>query len=320
MNPQIKAVVDVGTNSVKLLVAEVTGGNVVPLLETSRQTRLGRGLYQTHQLQPSAITDTAGTVRRFMNNARELNAGDFRVIATSAARDAVNVADLTGAIRRLCDVEMEIISGDQEAELVYRGVRSAVATGHGTLMIVDVGGGSTEIIVGSGEHPDFHRSYQVGTVRLLEKFPHSDPPAPAELHDVRNHLMRMMSEDIVPGLEQAGVRHRGLKLVGTGGTTTLLARMHGQMKGYDRELIEKTVLTRTDLDDWVSRLWNMNARTRKNIVGLPAEKADVILMGALIYECLLKSFCCERIHISMRGLRFGVLLCDAAGGPSFSVR
>ncbi len=313
MISQIKAVIDVGTNSVKLLVAEVAGETVVPLFETSRQTRLGRGLYQTHQLQTSAILDTADAVRGFLATAEKMNARDVRVVATSAARDAINVNEMVSAVHELSGANLEVISGGEEAELVYRGVRSGIDADGDAVMIVDVGGGSTEIIVGSGVHPTFHRSYQLGTVRLMERCRHSDPPTEAEFSDVQDCLTTVIDEIISPDLKRAGVPSEELKLIGTGGTTTLLARMHKQMTGFDRDVIERTVLTKSDLTDWRVRLWAMTAAERSNIVGLPLEKADVIMMGVAIYERILEMVSCPEIRVSLRGLRFGALLLDQAG-------
>src|SRR5690242_8407946 len=122
MKPARRAVIDVGTNSVKLLVADVSGREVQPLWEESKQTRLGRGFYETHRLQQEAIDATGKAVAQFSETARKFQANSVRVIATSAARDAVNGDELTSAIEKVSGLKMEIISGDQEAEWVFQGV------------------------------------------------------------------------------------------------------------------------------------------------------------------------------------------------------
>ena len=177
-----RAVIDIGTNSVKLLVAEVSGPRVQPLVERSRQTRLGRGFYATHRLQPAAIADTARAVAGFAAQAREWGAAPPRVIATSAARDAVNQSELLDALRAASNLEVEVISGEQEADWSFRGVNSDPAIAGQPLLLVDVGGGSTEFILGEGDHQKFRRSFPIGTVRLMEQLPRSDPPTgePAE--------------------------------------------------------------------------------------------------------------------------------------------
>lgn len=205
MSSRIKAVIDVGTNSAKLLIAELCDGLVCPINESSRQTRLGQGLYKTHELQKDSIVRTVDAVNDFACEARELGA-DIQVIATSAARDARNVHDLIHAIHECSGLELNVISGKEEAELIYRGVSTGVEVNSGTLLIVDVGGGSTELIIGKGEQVHFYRSLQIGTVRMLERFEHSNPPTDSEFSQVQTYLKSVLKEQIAPGLDEAGGR------------------------------------------------------------------------------------------------------------------
>src|SRR5258708_1029193 len=176
-----RAVIDVGTNSVKLLVADITGREVEPVWEESKQTRLGRGFYDTHRLQPDAIDATGKAIAQFSQTARKYQASSVRVIATSAARDAVNAGDLSSAIEKGSGLKMEIISGEQEADWVFQGVTTDPSLAREPLLLLDVGGGSTEIIAGQGTHKYSSQSFPLGTVRLLEKNPPSDPPQKEEL-------------------------------------------------------------------------------------------------------------------------------------------
>jgi exopolyphosphatase/guanosine-5'-triphosphate,3'-diphosphate pyrophosphatase len=150
-----RAVIDVGTNSIKLLVADVRGREVLPVHEESRQTRLGKGFYETHRLQPETIAHTAEAVWEFGEIARERNAQSVRVIATSAARDAVNPRDLTNAIERAAGLKTEIITGAREAEWAFQGVATDTELAAHPLLLLDVGGGSTEFIVGQGSKKHF---------------------------------------------------------------------------------------------------------------------------------------------------------------------
>src|SRR5258708_3250377 len=176
-----RAVIDVGTNSVKVLIADVNGRAVKPVFEDSEQTRLGAGFYQTHRLQPRAIAHTAEAVAAFMRAVRGLDAVSVRVIATSAARDALNAAELTSAIEQASGVKVEIISGEQEADWVFQGVTTDPELASQPLLLLDVGGGSTEFILGQGEQKHFSESFRIGTVRLLEKLQPADPPAGSQL-------------------------------------------------------------------------------------------------------------------------------------------
>src|SRR4051794_19982444 len=240
-----RAVIDVGTNSVKLLVADVEGHDVRPICEESKQTRLGRGFYETHRLQPEPIAKTAKAVRTFADMAQELKAVSIRVIATSAARDAVNPEELISAIESASSLKAEIISGEQEAEWAFHGVTTDPELAKLPLLILDVGGGSTEFILGKGEHKHFQASFPLGTVRLMEKVPHSDPPKLEELAICLDWLKTFLREEVYPKLapkmgweKKDGAPNACLQLVGTGGSASILARMEMKAEDYNREHIE----------------------------------------------------------------------------------
>src|SRR5208283_2684685 len=195
-----RAVIDVGTNSIKLLVADVRGRDVQPVHEESRQTRLGKGFYETHRLQPETIAHTAEAVWEFAEIAREKSADSIRVIATSAARDAMNPMDLTGSIFRASGLKTEIISGAREADWAFQGVTTDLELARHPLLLLDVGGGSTEFIVGGGGEKHFAHSFPLGTVRLMEQFPHSDPPTRAEFNAFRDWLKHFLHAEVRPQL------------------------------------------------------------------------------------------------------------------------
>ena len=310
-----RAVIDVGTNSIKLLVADVAGHDVKPVWEDSKQTRLGQGFYETHVLQPEAIEKTARVVAEFAETARESNAESIRVIATSAARDAKNSRGLTSAIERASGLRIEIISGDQEADWAFQGVTTDPELAKHPLLLLDVGGGSTEFILGHGEQKHFRHSFPLGTVRLLEKFPHRDPPTPAEFTACRKWLRDFLQTEVRPKLEPELRReakldpvNRQVQLAGTGGTTTILARMEAGLENYDRERIEATRLSLDQIRAHLKRLWSLPLEERKQIVGLPKKRADVILTGVAIYEAVMEEFGFNELRVSTRGLRFAAVM------------
>ena len=312
-----RAVIDVGTNSVKLLVADVTGHDVLPVHEESRQTRLGKGFYETHRLQPEPIARTAEAVWEFAEIARDRNADSIRVIATSAARDAINPTDLTISIERACGLKTEIITGAREADWAFQGVATDPGLAKHPLLLLDVGGGSTEFILGQGEHKHFRESFPLGTVRLMEKVPHSDPPKPEELAGCRQWLKMFLATEVQPKVvprmncEQKIFSARtGLQLVGTGGTASILARMELQATDFNRERIEATRLSRERVSWHVQHLWSLALADREKIVGLPAKRADVILTGAAIYEAVIEQFGFAELRVSTRGLRFAAVMED----------
>jgi exopolyphosphatase / guanosine-5'-triphosphate,3'-diphosphate pyrophosphatase len=315
-----RAVIDVGTNSVKLLVADVSGCEVRPRLEVSRQTRLGRGFYETHHLQPGPIAETAAAVAEFAGRAHEEGAAAVRVIATSAARDAVNAADLLSAVKLASGLVAEVISGRQEADWAFRGVTSDPRLALEPLLVLDVGGGSTEFILGQGEYTHFRNSYPMGSVRLLEKHRPGDPPRAEELAAVRewlgDFLERRVRPELEPALEQempakpprtAGSRSH-LHLAGSGGTASILGCMEAQLDHFDRQRLEATCLS-LDRVQWHTRkLWSLPLEERKRTVGLPPNRADVILMGLAIYEAVMERFEFPELRVTTRGLRFAALM------------
>jgi exopolyphosphatase/guanosine-5'-triphosphate,3'-diphosphate pyrophosphatase len=310
-----RAVIDVGTNSVKLLVADVAGHEVRPVREESKQTRLGRGFFEKHRLQPEAIATTTLAVNRFADEARTLKAESIRVLATSAARDATNSAELVSAIQAIGGLSLEIISGDQEADWAFQGVTTDPALAQLPLLLLDVGGGSTEFILGQGEHKHFRQSYRIGTVRLLETIPPSDPPTKAELAETRQWLREFITRKIAPELQPAlrrevelAASHRPVALVGTGGTTSILARMEAQLEDYNRERIEATRLSFERVRWHCNRLWSLPLVERQDLVGLPRTRADVILAGVTIVETLMGTLGFDQLRVSTRGLRFAAVM------------
>jgi len=314
MHVQRRAVIDVGTNSVKLLVADVAGRKVQPVFETGNQTRLGRGFYETRRLQPDTIARTARAIAEFADAARQLRAVHVRAFATSAARDAVNADELVAAVEHAAGLKLEVISGEQEAEWAFRGATSNPKLAREPILLIDVGGGSTELILGHGEHMHFRQSFSLGAVRLLETIPHSDPPKPAELAACRDWLANFLDRNVRPVLhvalqrEQAAhAQHHRALLVGTGGAATVLARMEQQMTDYNRDQIEAVRLGHGRVREWVDWLWSLPLIERRKIAGLPAERADVALTGTATYEAVMQVLGFTELRVTTRGLRFAAV-------------
>ena len=308
-----RAVIDVGTNSIKLLVADVAGRDVQPVHEESRQTRLGRGFYETQRLQPEAIMRTAEAVAEFARTAQENKATSIRVIATSAVRDAVNPGDLTSAVELASGLKIEIVSGEQEAELVFQGVTTGLESAQAPLLLLDVGGGSTEFILGQGERKHFAHSFPIGTVRLMEKFPHSDPPTRSEFTACHDWIKSFLKSEVRPKIEpalchEAGSKFGEIQLVGAGGTASILARIESKLDRYDRARIEATRLGLEQVKAHRKNLWSLPLAERKEVVGLPKLHADVILTGVLIYEAVMEKFGFKQLRVSTRGLRFAAVM------------
>jgi exopolyphosphatase/guanosine-5'-triphosphate,3'-diphosphate pyrophosphatase len=318
MKPVRRAVIDVGTNSIKLLVAEVTADEVRPVLEESRQTRLGQGFYPAHVLQPGPIAQTAKAIAEFAAKSAGLGASSPRVVATSAVRDAGNQLELISAVEQASGLVIRVISGDEEASYGFKGVTSDPRLAKEPLLLLDVGGGSTEFILGQHDQKHFAESFPLGTVRLLEELQPGDPPAPHELAQCRAWLRRFLETRIAPKLDPALRRETGqrppasaVELVGTGGTASVLACMEAQLHTFDRERLEATRLGLERLHWHVEHLWGLPIADRKKIIGLPPNRADVILTGTAIYEAVCDHFGFKQLRVSTRGLRFAIVMEEA---------
>ena len=310
--PARRAIIDIGTNSVKLLVADVIGETVRPVWERGKQTRLGQGFYETHILRQNAIADTAQAVAKFMERAVSFQVPRTRiqVIATSAARDALNQQDLLGAIQQASGLRTLVISGEQEAGWAYRGVMTNPQFIGRRLLIMETGGGSMQLILGDGTRPQFNQSYKLGVVRLLERLKPGDPPTPGELAHCRGWLREFCQQHLEPDLRPLLQPPGGanVRFVGSGGTVAVLARMQRRSGDLSREEIEEVCLPLPEVRHWVDYLWSRTLAERQCIVGLPKNRADVMLMGPAIYEAVMDRLGFEEMRVSTRGLRFGAII------------
>ena len=307
-----RAVIDIGTNSVKLLVADVSGESVDPVFEIGEQTRLGRGFYETHLLQKEAIELTASVVSRFSKKALELGAAAVRPFATSAARDARNGNELVSAIRSASGLELTVISGDTEAEWAFQGAGTNPRLQGHEFLLVDVGGGSAEFILGNQQKRVFSASFPLGTVRTIEAHPHGNPPTPEELAVYRNHVTTFLESQVQPRLAPhlpAGAERadRAVTLAGTGGTASILGMMQMASNDFDRDALESLELDQSGVSGWVERLWGLSLEQRQQVPGLPPARADVMLAGVVIFECIMKTLQFSEFRISTRGVRFAAL-------------
>ncbi|MBT6450809.1 MAG: hypothetical protein HOK62_08845 [Verrucomicrobiales bacterium] len=299
-----RAIIDVGSNSVKLLIADVVDGVVMPLIHKGEQMRLGQGVFETGQLAPEAIEATARVVADFAAKAKGHGAASVRVLATSAAREASNGDELVAAISA-GGLDLEIIDGQTEAELVLRGVRSLPDLAEGPLAIIDVGGGSTEFLVADVTALRLQHSFLLGTVRWLEAFPVSDPPTDAERAKLVQALDEFLDEQVTPKL--GGLPLPGT-LIGAGGTSVFLSRIFLERSDLAVDEIESLRLSLPEVQSLTQRLWKMPLAARSELAGLPANRADVILFGAAIYEAVMMRCGFGELRPTLRGVRYGALL------------
>lgn len=285
-----RAVIDIGTNTVKLLVADVLpDGVVTPVVSKDKTTRLGEGVNASHRLLVAAIERTAQTIAEYVADAREHGVQEIFAFTTSAARDAENRDDFLRAVRERCGLEVQVITGQREAELIFRGVSSDPAWNRTPLLVLDIGGGSAEFIQGVGGKIDRWLSLPLGAVRLTEKFQGQDFKEVAEY--VRTTLHR----------ELAGFSFANRQLIATGGTNTALVRV---AKGK----VDHAVLTFEDVSGLVARLNAMTLEERRQVPGLPPDRADIIVAGAAVLLFAMETLGALELTVSTRNLRFGALV------------
>lgn len=296
------AAIDVGTNTVLLLVAERRGAALVPVLERAEITRLGRGVDATGRLDPAAIRETVVAVAAFAAAARALGATSIAAVATSAVRDAANGAEFFEAAHAAAGLVPEVISGDEEARLVYGSAwRDFGAANGGPLAVLDVGGGSTEFIVGDGPRPRERTSLQIGAVRLTERHVRSDPVTPAELEALRGgarDALRPLAA-LAPGA--------GARLVGVAGTVTTLSAVAQALPAYDPDRVHGAPLRLDEMEALLARLAAMTVKARAALRGMEPKRADVILAGGIVVAEAMRATGFDALTVSDRGVRWGLL-------------
>lgn len=294
------AAIDIGTNSVLLLVAERSpSGAWSAVAERAEITRLGKGVDQAKVLAPDAMEATLEVLSRFATEARQLGAKGLAVSATSAARDASNGPAFLEAARQRAGVTVEVLSGQEEARLSFASARADFG-GKEPLIVIDIGGGSTEFIY--GDHAGaitFRQSFDVGSVRLTERFLQGDPPPAAELATLESSV-----KDTFAALPRPPL---GARLVGVAGTVTTVCAVAKKIEPYDPALVHGAELSRAEVDATVQRLAHLPVRLRRTVPGLQPKRADVIVAGGLILRAAIDTLDAPGVTVSDRGLRWGLL-------------
>ncbi len=295
------ASIDIGTNSVLLLVAERgPDGRFGAVLERAEITRLGRGVDKSRVLAPEAIEDTLKVLDSYVAEARALGAQAIAATATSAARDASNGSDFLRAVAGRTGVKVEIIAGDEEARLSFASAWADFG-GDGPIVVLDIGGGSTEFIYGDGAgEVGFRRSFDVGSVRLTERWITSDPPSAADREKITTHLDGLFAQLPAPPV--------GAHLVGVAGTVTTICAVARAIDPYDALKVHSARLTAAEITATLNRLCALPLADRRALPGLQPKRADVIPAGAMILEAAARRLGANEVRVSDRGLRWGLLV------------
>jgi exopolyphosphatase / guanosine-5'-triphosphate,3'-diphosphate pyrophosphatase len=297
------AVVDVGTNSTRLLVAEVVDGRVVREVERrTTVTRLGEGVDAEGRLSDAGMERVLEACAQYRGEIDRVGAGGIVAILTSAVRDAANGAEFERELGRRFGFEAQTISGEREARLTYLGATSGRVREEPTL-VLDIGGGSTEVVVGRGHVVEFFVSTQLGSVRHTERHLHDDPPTPAQLEDCRG-AARAELDRAVP----ADVRERVRDGIAVAGTPTSFAAIDLALDPYDPERVEGHRLTLAACERILARLAALPVAERRRVTGLHPDRAPTIVAGGAILVEAMKLFGLGEIEVSERDILHGAAL------------
>ena len=284
-----RAVIDIGTNTTKLLVAEIRDGQVCPIVSKDQTTRLGAGVDATRQLSAVAIERTVTAIAGYLADARELQVANVTAFTTSAARDAANRQEFLDAVRQRCGLEVAVLSGQQEAELIFRGVASDPVWSTSRLLVLDIGGGSVELIQGQAGQLEHWRSLPLGAVRLTEQF--------------RERSFAELAAQLRTSLRAAleGFTGTGRQFIATGGATATLGRVATGAADHAR-------LTVAEVSGLVAKLNALTLAECQQVPGLPADRADIIVAGGAVLLFAMEALAVPALTVSTRNLRYGALL------------
>jgi exopolyphosphatase/guanosine-5'-triphosphate,3'-diphosphate pyrophosphatase len=295
------AVIDIGTNTVLLLLAEITDeGRIHPLLCEQRIPRLGKGVDATRKLQRESIDRVVRVLREYLEILSPSHLVSTILCGTSALRDASNRADFTGRVQSELGLSVEILSGEDEALLTYRGALSGLP-GVRSAVVLDIGGGSTEISAGDAFHVRQKWSLDIGSVRLTERFFRHDPPAPEEL----GNAIRWVRGELGGLTAFAGAGHT---LIGVAGTATTLAVLDQGLQNFDIEAVSNYRLTREAVEGLFIRLKGLSHAELLCLTPALRGRADVITAGTLILKEVMDATEHDDIVVSERGVRYGIAL------------
>jgi exopolyphosphatase / guanosine-5'-triphosphate,3'-diphosphate pyrophosphatase len=295
------AAIDVGTNSTRLLVAEETGGGFRPLDRRMVITRLGEAVDARRRLAPEALQRTLATVADYAASCGEYGVERLRVTGTSAVRDAHNRNEFLEGVRMLTGQMPELLTGDEEARVTFLGAASDLDADDPKL-VVDIGGGSTELILGR-RVPEGVVSMDVGSVRMFEKHLFSDPPGAGEIESLRSDVTGMLqgarAEFEVPA---------GTRFIGVAGTVTQLATLKAGLDSYQPEVTHHAVLSHGDVRLMARRLASLPYEKRARVKGLEPGRVDVIVSGAAILLSVMEVFDAAEVLVSERDILDGLVI------------
>ncbi|MFZ0706177.1 MAG: hypothetical protein WAM71_11280 [Candidatus Korobacteraceae bacterium] len=295
------AVIDVGTNSVKFNISERRAdGSWQTLVDRAEITRLGEGLEKTGEISPDAMERTVAAIAGMVSQAREAGVAAIAAVGTMGMRTAHNSQQFIDMVEQRCGVRIETIPGTEEGRLAYLAVKAGLGLAEGALAIFDTGGGSTQFTFGSGSNVEEQFSLNVGAVRFTEKYNLANA--------ISLEQLKLAQDAIAAEFTRIDGRPSPDALVGMGGAITNIAAVKHQMAKYNPDVIQGSTIERSEVERQIEMYRSKSADERRSIVGLQPKRADVILAGACIVNIVMDKLGKDRLSVSDRGLRHGLLI------------
>ncbi|MBI1804642.1 MAG: Ppx/GppA family phosphatase [Ignavibacteriae bacterium] len=300
------AAIDIGTNSVLLLVADVDDKGLVTVHHEQHLPRLGRHVDRRGEIHPSAFDRIAWIVNEYKNLAKQLRAEKIIVVATSAVRDAENQKEFLSYLKTATDIAVEVLSGQEEAFYTYHGVVSGLEGISQQTAVLDIGGGSTEITYPTPRRhngdPILRRySFQIGAVRITERFFKDNPPMPTQVESARQFIVEELSQVQNPGFNS-------YTLIGVAGTITTLACFDQQLTEFEVEKVSGYRIDRSRVETWFAKLASMTSSDIRALSEAAAGREDILTGGTLILRETMSLLGFRELRVSERGLRYGLVL------------
>jgi exopolyphosphatase / guanosine-5'-triphosphate,3'-diphosphate pyrophosphatase len=296
------AVVDIGTNSTRLLIAEVDpeSGALEELVRRSQVTRLGEGVDSKGSLSEAAIDRVLATLADYRTEIDSHECESDLAVLTSAVRDAANGADFAARVRDDFGLDARVLSGDEEAQLTFLGAMSGRGAASEPTVVIDIGGGSTEFVIGRERNAGFHVSLPAGVVRMSERHIHSDPPAPEELQSLALDARTVFMAGL-PAEQRASVKQG----IAVAGTATSAASIDQQLDPYDPARVHGYVLMLATVEMLLARLADMTEDQRREVVGLDPNRAPTIVAGMILLAEAIRAFDLQQVEVSEHDILHG---------------
>jgi len=298
------AAIDIGTNTILMLIAELEGNGAFRVLDDQAEiARLGEGVDRTRRIGSGGEERSVGVLKSYLKRCRGLGVDEIVAVGTSALRDADNAGDFKARLRQELGLDLRVLSGEEEAAYSYLAVQRGLPLEGKEVLVVDVGGGSTELVWGEGDVVRRTVSLDLGSVRLTERFLISDP--------VREEECAELSKTIDREIEQLRVHwqigHSLYTMVGIAGTFTTLAAIEKGLRQYSHSEVHGSRLSRDEVQRQLRLFKGKTLSQRKEIAGLEPKRADVILAGALLIDRIMAFFLVDQATVSDQGIRYGLL-------------